>query len=459
MITPLAALRSKSAIKSADVIIYRDGDYAVAVDKFGNEIARGSLEKVFESAKNALTSNRTWIETILVKGDFNIKSPLKPTSFMRVVVNGYIRVEDNANCGIFVHKKTEGVLESFELIGGVYDGNAGNQSDHVFAVIELGAEQLKNVKVIDVKVVNAYAHGIYMIENTPSNYLKVIEKSLVYNIAVKSTGYGIYLDYSPKAVVRDNYVEPVQSVDAIEVGHGDYLVEGNIVVGGTINFPYASNTIIRNNTLYGATIQNDGNVSNNMLIEGNRIYGATPGSLYAGIRVSGDNAKIIGNYVEITNSESGIKVIGKYAKIIGNHVVQQNPTQGIGIKLEAHYSDVVSDNIIDGFDKGVVLSRDFSEVYGNTIKNCNTGIYFVPTTTSGHKMIGCRVTNNVFENVSTKIDTANQLDGNLVEDVVYEALPTYTDGYKKGDSILYYDGTYYYIAVWDGSQWRKVQVS
>jgi len=45
---------------------------------------------------------------------------------------------------------------------------------------------------------------------------------------------------------------------------------------------------------------------------------------------------------------------------------------------------------------------------------------------------------------------------NIISNKVYTSLPK-TD--IVGDKILYYDGSYYYLAVWDGSTWRKVQLS
>jgi len=63
---------------------------------------------------------------------------------------------------------------------------------------------------------------------------------------------------------------------------------------------------------------------------------------------------------------------------------------------------------------------------------------------------------NKFDGVGTKYsidDTSSYAD-----EYVYTSLPSDTSVFK-GRPILYYDGANYYLAVWDGSTWRKVQLT
>lgn len=44
------------------------------------------------------------------------------------------------------------------------------------------------------------------------------------------------------------------------------------------------------------------------------------------------------------------------------------------------------------------------------------------------------------------------------DEYLYTSLPT--DGFAvKNKSVHYYDGANYYLAVWDGSTWRKIQLT
>ena len=50
-------------------------------------------------------------------------------------------------------------------------------------------------------------------------------------------------------------------------------------------------------------------------------------------------------------------------------------------------------------------------------------------------------------------------DKTLCDRKIYETLPSWVPAFFMNEPIIYYDGSYYYLAVWDGSKWRKVQLS
>ena len=98
MITPLAALRSRSSVKAADVVVYRDGDYAVAVDKFGNEIARSTDHaEVWNLVIDKIECGR-----IIGISSFDIKKPIYVNNDNLKIEGGIFKVKNNIDSVIYI---------------------------------------------------------------------------------------------------------------------------------------------------------------------------------------------------------------------------------------------------------------------------------------------------------------------------------------------------------------------
>ena len=95
-----------------------------------------------------------------------------------------------------------------------------------------------------------------------------------------------------------------------------------------------------------------------------------------------------------------------------------------------------------------VTGYGYTDVIGNIFGSLQEGIHYMGNRVS--------IKDNLMKDVTTKYvidDTSSYCD-----EYVYTSLPSNTIVFK-GRPILYYDGTNYYLAVWDGSTWRKVQLA
>ena len=389
----------------AKVRVLKDGDYAVAIDDKGAVISRSDEHyESIEEAINSLTDGRTWMETVLIRGDFTLSSPINLVSNLRLVILGKLTLDDNANVPILQATDINIPLVNCEIIGGILDGNASNQTSG-FAIIRIDKpDYVKNLKIVGVSINNAYAHGIIIRENNPSEYRKIVKECSIYNIAVGTVGYGIYIDYAPNSIIKGNYVEPVAVVDGIEIGNSKAVVEGNILRGrAPINIPFAHRSIIKNNILVeGATIQNDGNNADNVVVEGNVIYRTQPAPMYAGIRIVGDSPVIADNYIYVLNDQLGISVIGDYARISDNIIIKDSSNIGTGCGIRVIGSSaVITGNRVYGFNNGIKFDNDYCRIENNHCDYCDYGIYITPYSESGHIISGSSVINNVLTNCTS----------------------------------------------------------
>ena len=218
-----------------------------------------------------------------------------------------------------------------------------------------------------------------------------------------------------------------------------------------------------------------------------KIRGNTLSCTQKCIEVGGDDVKIVDNTISPTGDGAiGIDFITKNlrGKIIGNTFKSYSCDNVIFIN-NALTSDVyfeISSNYfrIEGTSSGCYCIKGritLSQIVGNKFEDLaggNTAMYFdysVHNVIEGnsveefgtgiYKPNYSLVANNRMYNVTTPytiVETNTYCDQHL-----YTTLPDTTNSFVSdiflNRPIHYYDGTNYYIAVWDGSTWRKVQIS
>lgn len=140
----------------ADYTIWVDGATYYAKNghtgKITNSINAASL---IQNMINTLTSGRTWMETLYLKGKFVIDSNIKPTSYTRIIIDGELFLAANSTqAPIFLDN-----VNNIEIIGGTINVNKANQINAISGITSSGGEK---IKILNIKIHDASAWGIYL---------------------------------------------------------------------------------------------------------------------------------------------------------------------------------------------------------------------------------------------------------------------------------------------------------
>jgi len=88
------------------------------------------LSALIDKALNALTSGRTWIETVKIIGSYIVNSKINLPSYTRLDLrDAYLKAKDGLNTYMLDTYEAGVTKREIELIGGVLDGNRENQTD------------------------------------------------------------------------------------------------------------------------------------------------------------------------------------------------------------------------------------------------------------------------------------------------------------------------------------------
>ena len=275
------------------------------------------------------------------------------------------------------------------------------------------------------------------------------------------TGY----NYSPiGTVIRDCELTKAQNNGISIYGQSDNVVIKNCWLE-------SAKYLIYNEKSWGVKIIGN-NISNPSIsaiylgsttgleIIGNTIEGLKDGT--KGVECDGYvSAQIIGNTF-IAHGANVTAIKGGYliGRVIGNRFMFESVTGGTNYILQDTivYS-VIADNYVNGTTSYTIYFMNtpnsiYNTITGNVIKSLTN---FIVGSGSKYNLIA----NNITKDVTT-LDSFNQTY-NYMDYVTYTTLPDTTDPNVdvlfRNKPIHYYDGSYYYLAVWDGSTWRKVQIA
>jgi len=279
-------------------------------------------------------------------------------------------------------------------------------------------------------------------------------------------GHGIDCEGSSNVYILDNVVKynKVNGICAYEWGGvkpDNITIAFNIVVGNGLE--YGGNgitaedsdtvTVVNNivlNNKRGIYFKN----LNNVKIHDNIVSNTINQGIMA---ENSTNIDIIGNHSSGSNGNEGIIVLSSKLIRILNNMSTNNKSNGIDIRNSTY--GIISNNISinndwNGFylDNSSFITVDKNIAYDDReTKDQDFGI--METNYSDYNIIK----DNVF---------INNLNGNYniggehtyCDKKIYSLLPT--DGFSiEYKPILYYDGTTYYLAVWNGQSWIKVALS
>jgi len=305
----------------ADVIVYRDGDYAVAVDNKGNTIARSTDHaEVIQAAIDYLNSKSRYT-SLLLTSMFEIDVPIELYNYQKIFGYGW----------------GTGLKASTNFSGRALITNKGY--DNGWEIMHV---RIENIELNG----NGVTNGIDI-----QLYASVIKGCYIHNYS----DYGIRL---PKETGEDNwiienYITNHENNDAgtgIEHEFGHVHIAFNIIRDtATGIFSVGHNKIIYANSIYGTPVCISVKNARLMYITKNMLN-PSPGGL--GIVVQ---PVLIGGYIETYkivdnliygDYYTGIKLQGdstyriENVEIIGNSFEAQ-PSTTRGYHIEAHYSDAV----------------------------------------------------------------------------------------------------------------------
>jgi hypothetical protein len=233
---------------------------------------------VIQKALDNLTSGRTWKETIVIKGDFEISQVIKIPSYTRLILQGKLKLKANVDTSKLIEVTTDRFVwitnsdhingnTAIEIIGGVIDGNKDNNTATIYG--------LEFNHVTDVIV--AYTKIMHVRETA---------------LAFESWNGNSYRCYALFNYIEDTLYDGMGNQDG-----SDFWYVGNVVKGAI--------------PLTGITVDKGSNV----YIIGNLVDGVTNNGIWA--KANSSKVKIIGN-TSRNNGYSGIVASGVDILISGN---------------------------------------------------------------------------------------------------------------------------------------------
>lgn len=305
----------------------------------------GTADNVqIQLALDALTSGRTWIETVKLIGDFTTAAALSVPSYTCLDLReASITLADGDFHGI-QNSDSSGGNSFISIIGGYIDFNGAGHS--------AGYHGIRLQKVSDVLIQGMYlydsqAHLINIVGNEVDDTIVNYRIKIIGNTIDTSqlNGSGLIAVSSEQVVVSNNVVKDV-SLDGLQVKSCNYVTfSGNSIdsVGraGLQEAPGVAvdcvNITFTGNTVSNCTTQGILSYGNNTIISGNTVKTCTSD----GIRAEGTDVSITGNRVE--GARYGIYLSGtSRASIIGNVSVANTRD---GLNLSSCSYNVVSGNV------------------------------------------------------------------------------------------------------------------
>ena len=464
MITPLAALRSRSSVKAADVIVYRDGDYAVAVDRFGNEIARSTdhASVIQEALRHG--------GRIVLNGDFKLSSSIvvRDTIDMLSIIHTHGRIFwEGVGHAIQLNVVNYLYVNGLHVVG--TDGQVSPQgvlkaSSGIAVVVEDSSFE----KMLP--DINTSTFQLLWLDNYK---IIIVEKNLIsasQNIG-NVNGFD-NLTLSPDTedsmvVVRGNRVENFG--DAIVMWGGLCIAEGNMIVNSPFGSPWGVDFarckfgIARSNLVKSTTIARgiyahaaSSNITpKQFIIESNRIEADSSTNNIGSIDVTVGDEIIISKNI-IINPVRGVYVHA-YDSSMKHVVVKDNviysPTF-IGIAVYAEKYDIESSHvegnkIVNPSGNSVFYLRSYNgilhyaEARGNLVMNpgsLSVGIWNINV-----------IKKKIFDN-----EPGINTDG--VVEVLSDCGSLSSTGDYTGQLVACYDSanSKWVLKVWDGSAWQTI---
>jgi len=306
------------------------------------------------------------------------------------------------------------------------------------------------------------AMGIYFNETA--------DKFTVQNCHIFNTGDdAIYGSYTGTGLITGNYIENSRGPYGGIHPHGvhKWVITNNYVEGSTTGECIRHGYIIANNFCYNNEKGIVGG-DNGGVIAGNYI--STTDRYYA-IWVWSNDTIVANNYIDTFGStwvdSHAIRIKTLTGTPIGHVIVIGNVIKNVlkeGIYAENAHKFIVADNVIEnpsqdssgGYDAVVLYNSTYAKIKDNTLIVSSTTIprdFFNETGSSDYNIY---MYNTLYGSIA-----GNKYSINIhsyADQMEYTSLPT--DGFViSGVPVWYNDGTSEYLAIWNGTGWKKVALS
>jgi len=334
------------------------------------------LHEVLNDVWNAMTPGRTWVETVVMKGNLELNSTITLRANTHLKVLGKLKASSTITDAdlILIEDGAEnvvidggGVIEaSTSLMGGLIADSGGSPSD------------VKNIMIKNLYL-KPHFYGVYL----------DCEKAVIENNVIKHIATGLDIGASIKgrrlrnSVIKGNLIidSPPDGgiMDTAPVSYESYgnVVEGNIIIcdvqgGFGIDVTGSRNKTIKNNIVsYGQIGWEPANNATDIIIEGNVIVDPSDHGIHT---PDGYDIVIANNRVIFSTPSStyhGIMAsVGSKYTIKGNRIV--NAYYGIYTGGGSDY--IIEGNYVEGsYSTGIAVSSDNTVVANNIVKNSNQG--------------------------------------------------------------------------------------
>lgn len=106
--------------------ISKEESVIYAKNKYGfNSYSGSNLSQIIINSLNSLNSGRTWIETIVIEGNYEITNPITIPSYTHLEINGIFILANNVNNDMFL---VEQHAHHISFNNGEFNGNKANQN-------------------------------------------------------------------------------------------------------------------------------------------------------------------------------------------------------------------------------------------------------------------------------------------------------------------------------------------
>jgi|GEM_PF-6015658 len=305
-----------------------------------------------QAAIDALTTGRTWIETVKLIGSFSISSTIIMPSYTRIdLTESKLTLANNSNVNMITNSDTTGGNTRLEIVGGILDGNKANQTSGIVILWT----KVTFSKIINVEVTSGYTRNIDLNNSDDNEIIGVYSHD-------SSTGDGAQGLYLHAGSDRN------QIIGGIYSANGD-----GIQVGNTAEDCY-DNQII------------DVQVKDNANYEGLEIF-------------YGHRTKVIGG-IFVGNTRNGIDVAQSNDVIIQSPYCRANGYNGILIELSSHRARIYSPQCISNTMGGMVIEGldDATVIGGCAYLNQQHGLR-IGTAVNRIRVIGFHAQDNDEANV------------------------------------------------------------
>jgi parallel beta-helix repeat protein len=244
------------------VLVYTESGNILAIDNSGNLILSGISGigdvAVIQAAVNSLTPGRTWKETVVIQGDFNVLSPgiILPSYTVLDMTTARISKPPDATWpGI----RNSGIGDTdIDIVGGFATGNAvsGSPTAHSIEMTgttnihihEMGIRDIRGSCIVIDNSSNVFFNNNRIVTSLQDEGIKITDSENVVvtnNYIAEMDDDGIYIENTTGLVIAENIVKDTANGYGIDVvgsiGHvfGNHLddnyLSGVHVTGGDIN--------------------------------------------------------------------------------------------------------------------------------------------------------------------------------------------------------------------------------